>query len=231
LRLPPSVRDDRGRTAVDFHFDQPASPADLGVSSDARRLGLHLRSLTLDRSIDAIRLEETDRLLAVGQAVSFITGSDAERFLGDGWSELEPTGVWTIGHKARIIFQLPADAGNDLELVLDSHAYLEPRHPALEVVFRNNNERLGVQLFRHGVKGRVVTIPLTGPVVDTHGRVVVEIEIDDPARPIELGTGSDTRLLGLHLKGLMVRRTGARGRLDTAQHRLRRAIPTRFSGD
>ena len=48
LRLPPSVRDERGRTVLDFHLDQPARPVDLGMSSDARRLGLHLRSLTLD---------------------------------------------------------------------------------------------------------------------------------------------------------------------------------------
>src|SRR5207344_2016001 len=29
LRVPPSVRDERGRTALDFHFDEPARPVDL----------------------------------------------------------------------------------------------------------------------------------------------------------------------------------------------------------
>ena len=105
-----------------------------------------------------------------------------------------------------------------------------PGHPVLEVVFTAHNERLGARLFRHGVKNRVVPIPLTGAVVDANGRVVVDIEIDHPVSPKELGTGSDTRLLGLHLKWLMVRRTGVRGRWDTGQHRLRRADPRRLAG-
>jgi hypothetical protein len=233
LRLPPSVRDDRGRVVVDFHLDEPASPFDLGMSSDERRLGLHLNSLTFgepDGRIDAIRVEAVDRSLAVGQAVSFIAGSDAKRFLGDGWSGLEPTGVWTNGHRARIILQLPAEAGTDLELVLGSHAYITPGHPVLEVVFTARNERLGARLFRHGVRSRVVpiplTIPLTGAVVDTQGRVVLDIEIDHPVSPKELGVGSDARLLGLHLKWLMIRRTGMRGHWDAVQHRLRRAKST-----
>jgi hypothetical protein len=181
--------------------------------------------------IDAIRLEEVDRSLGVGQAVSFIEGSDAERFLGDGWSGLESTGVWTIGLRARISFRLPADAGTDLELVLGSYAYVAPGHPVVEVVFTARNERLGARLRRHGVRNRVVSIPLTGAVVDTQGRVVVDIEIDHPVSPNELGTGSDTRLLGLHLKWLMVRRTGLRGLWDAVQRRLRRANPRRRAGE
>jgi hypothetical protein len=177
--------------------------------------------------VDAIRLEEVDRSLGVGQAVSFVEGSDAERFLGDGWSGLEPTGVWTLGHRARISFQLPADAGTELELVLGSHAYVTPERPVLDVVFSARNEQLAARRFRHGVRNHVVTIPMTGAVVDTQGRVVVDIEIEHPVSPEELGTGSDTRPLGLHLKWLMVRRTGVRGHWDALQHRLRRAIPTR----
>ncbi len=229
LRLPPSVRDDKGRTVVDFRFDQPARPVDLGISSDARRLGLHLQSLTLALCIDANGLGEVDTSLAVGKAVSFIHGSGTERFLGDGWSGLEPTGVWTLGAKARISFQLPADAGTDLELVLDSYAYVSPGHPVLEVAFTAGNERLGTQLFRHGMKNRVVSIPLTHAVADASGRVVVDVEIDHPVSPNELGKGSDTRLLGLHLKWLMVRRTGVRGHWDAVQHRLRR-VDQRRSG-
>jgi hypothetical protein len=226
LRLPPSVRDDTGRTVVDFQIHEPARPVDLGVSSDPRRLGLHLNSLIFG---------DIDRSLAVDQTVSFIEGSDSQRFLGGGWSELEPTGVWTISHRARIIFQLPADAGTDLELVLGSHAYITPGHPVLEVVFAARNERLGARVFRRGVRNRFphipLTIPLTGAVMDTQGRVVVDIEIDQPVSPKELGMGNDTRLLGLHLKWLMVRRTGVRGHWNAVQHRLRRANPRRRAGE
>jgi hypothetical protein len=364
LRLPPSVRDERGRAVVDFRLDEPARPVDLGLGSDARRLGLHLRSLMLDgrltvrvgeltefaqqtglsgfgdgwaflhdegiwtrgyRSdlalalsgtsdaeyrlvlsvvgahapfegtrtlellvngelasvrpltssdcvftwrvdlpahvvaggkasvtlvaseyqsagaldagadlrkrwlhVDAIGLEEVDRSLGVGQVVAFIEGSGAERFLGSGWSALEPTGVWTIADRARVMFRLPADAGRGLELVLGSHAYVAPGHPALGVAFTGRDGRLVTRLFRHGVKSRPVPIPLTGAVVGAHGRVVVDIEIDHPVSPKELGTGADTRPLGLYLKWLTVRRTGARGRWDAVQRRLRRATRQRI---
>ena len=226
LRLPPSVRDENGGTVVDFHLHDPASPFDMGVSSDPRRLGLHLNSLTLG---------EVDRSLAVGQAVSFIEGSDSERFLGVGWSELEPTGVWTIAHRAKIILQLPADAGTDLELVLGSHAYITPGHPELDVVLTSRNERLGARRFRRGVRNRFVPIeliiPLTSAVVDTEGRVVVDVEIGQPVSPQELGLSGDTRLLGLHLKWLMVRRAGGRRHWDAVRSRLRRANPRRRAGE
>ena len=50
LRVPPSVRDESGRTVLEFRLDQPARPVDLGLSSDGRRLGLHLNALTLNGS-------------------------------------------------------------------------------------------------------------------------------------------------------------------------------------
>ncbi len=360
LHLPVSVRDETGRTVLDLRIDEPARPVDLGMSPDTRRLGLFLRSLTLDGRlavhtgettefaqladlrgfgdgwdfshregfwttghrtdlaltlaaasnaehrlllsigsaqppiegtrdlellvngvqasvrpltsndsvftwrvdlpaqvvvdgaarltvvsstyqptvtvspdadieergirIDAIRLEQVDRSVGLGQAVSFIEGSDAERLLGDGWSGLEPSGVWTIGESARVVVQLPADAGTDLELVLGADAFVTQGHPVLDVVLTAGTERLGTQRFRHGVKNRVVSIPLMRAAVDAQGRVAIDIGIGHPVSPKELGTGSDTRPLGLHLKWLMVRRTGVRGQWDTLQHRLRLAI-------
>ncbi len=66
-----------GRTVLDFHLDAPASPVDLGMSSDARRLGLHLRSLALG---------EADHSVQPRQPVGFGEGTDGERLLAGGWS-------------------------------------------------------------------------------------------------------------------------------------------------
>jgi hypothetical protein len=159
--------------------------------------------------------------LTVGRPISFVDGSDAERFLGNGWSGLEPTGVWTIGNSATIIFELPVDVGNDLDLVLGSHAFVTPAHPELTVVFTSRAERLETR-FRDAMRRRVLRIPLAR-VIDTQRRVVVNIEIDQPASPRELGLSDDSRLLGLRLEWLIVGRTGVRGRWDTIQRRLRRA--------
>ena len=47
--LPESVKDDTGRAVVELRLHDPASPLDLGLSNDSRRLGLHLRSLTVEQ--------------------------------------------------------------------------------------------------------------------------------------------------------------------------------------
>jgi hypothetical protein len=59
--VPPDVRGPAGRTVVELGFRDPASPADLGLGDDARRLGVQLRWLLLRRStwrataLDAVR--------------------------------------------------------------------------------------------------------------------------------------------------------------------------------
>jgi hypothetical protein len=231
VRVPESVRDEFGRTVLDFHFDQPARPVDLGMSADERRLGLHLGSLTLEPPTEPITPDHVDRSLPIGRPVSFVQGSGAERLLGDGWSGLERTGVWTIAHAATISFQLPADAGADLELVLAAHAHVTPRNPELGLVVSAGGQRLRALQFRHGVKSPVVSVPLDRAVVNGEGLVVVELGIDHPVSPKELGTGIDARPLGLHLQSLMVRRTGVRGQWDMLQHQLRRADPRRRASD
>jgi len=48
LRLPPSDGGRSSRTVLDLHLDAPARPFDVRVNEDTRRLGLHLRTLTLE---------------------------------------------------------------------------------------------------------------------------------------------------------------------------------------
>lgn len=45
--LPESVRDETGRAVLELRLHDPASPLELGLSDDSRRLGLHLRSLAV----------------------------------------------------------------------------------------------------------------------------------------------------------------------------------------
>jgi hypothetical protein len=45
--VPATARDESGRAVVELHLRDPASPADLGLSDDSRRLGLRLRSLAV----------------------------------------------------------------------------------------------------------------------------------------------------------------------------------------
>ncbi len=123
LRLPPSVRDERGRTVLDFRFEDPARPVDLGVSSDARRLGLYLRSLTLG---------DLDHSVEPRQPV-VCEGTDGERLLAGGWSLPDATGVWTDGDCARLVLELKAEPQSEAVLVLDVDPFVTPEHAELTV--------------------------------------------------------------------------------------------------
>ncbi len=77
-----------------FVIDEPKSPAEAGWSDDDRRLGIRLQ---------AVALEEVDRSVRPGERIVFSEGSGTERLLGEGWSFLEPTGVWTDGERASLV--------------------------------------------------------------------------------------------------------------------------------
>jgi hypothetical protein len=47
VTVPALMRGDSDQVVLELHLRDPASPRDLGLSDDARRLGLHLRSLTV----------------------------------------------------------------------------------------------------------------------------------------------------------------------------------------
>jgi hypothetical protein len=220
VELPPHVVA-AGRADLTITADEPHTPRSVGWSPDERPLGFHLHSMALAVD-DAITQDEADRSVEVHRPVSFAEGSGGERFLGEGWSAPEPTGVWTIGEKATILLQLPKDIRTNLDVILRGHAYVSAEHPEVEIVFSACGERLGARVFGHGMKRRFLRLPLAGALRDAQGRIAVDIDVDRPASPEELGTGSDPRLLGFHLQWLVVCRTGVRGRWNAVHRRLRR---------
>jgi hypothetical protein len=197
VRLPasPAVS---GATQLTFIIDEPHSPVALGWTSDDRRqLGIHIRSLALG---------EVDHSVRLGESVVFAEGSNAERFLGDGWSVLEPTGVWTIGAHACLFLQLTDAASADVEVILDVAPFLTAGHPQLEVVVSAQEQPVGARVFRYGEDHPSLHFNLPGGLVDQEGRVVLDLRLRDPARPVDLGVGADRRRLGLHLKSLTIRK-------------------------
>jgi hypothetical protein len=47
VRLPAELIDEEGRATLELRLFEPARPVDMGLSEDARRLGVHLRSLAI----------------------------------------------------------------------------------------------------------------------------------------------------------------------------------------
>jgi hypothetical protein len=189
-----------------------------GSPPNGRRIGV---------LIQGVRLDEVNRTLRMGEDVAFVAGSGSERLLGDGWSMLEPTGVWTVDEQATLALELPDIAPAEAELVLAVTAFVTEDHPSLDVQFAAGGKQLASRVFRHGEADQTVHIPLAGGLASQHGRLILDLRLRDPMRPVDLGLGSDPRRLGLQLRWLGVRTLGSRGisqgRLEPVR-RLRRRV-------
>jgi hypothetical protein len=192
-----------GDVDLTLMIEEPRSPLELGWSGDDRRLGLFLRALTV---------KKVDRSLQSEQRIVFTEGSGAERLLGEGWSALEPTGVWTDGETASLVLK-PDTRSEDVELVLSVDAFVTSDHPELKVEVSARGEQLGARVFRHrrggyrlGRAHRPLRVVLPASARDEQGRAILELRLRDPASPLELGLSDDSRRLGLQLRSLTARK-------------------------
>jgi hypothetical protein len=197
VELPAPVPAD-GDLDLTFEIEELSSPLELGWSDDDRRLGILLHS---------VALEEVDRSVRPGEKIVFTKGSGAERFMREGWSALEPTGVWTDGERASLVLRLRDVQPADAELVLAVSAFVTPDHPELIVEVSAFDKQLAARVFRHGEAQRLLRVPFPAAAGVAQGvRTPFELHLSDPARPVDLGLGNDARRLGLHLEWLMVRK-------------------------
>jgi hypothetical protein len=183
--------------------EDPCSPRDLGWSTDVRRLGILLQAITL---------EQVDRLVALSEEVEFCEGSGGERLLGDGWSPVDPTGVWTAAETARLMFRLAEVGSSGVDVVLDCLPFVTAEHCRLEVEVFAREECLAGQTFRYGATAAALYVHLPSAMMDSERYVCLDIRLRDPARPVDLGLGRDSRRLGLHLRSLTVRERAGEGR-------------------
>ena len=86
-------------------------------------------------------------------------------------------------------------------------------HPELKVEVSALDEQLAGRVFRHGEAQRLLRMPWPAAAHDEAGRMVFQLHLSDPARPVDLGLGDDPRRLGLYLEWLMVRKRTWHGKL------------------
>jgi hypothetical protein len=189
-----------GKVDLTLMIEEPSSPHELGWSEDDRQLGLLLRTVVV---------EEVDRGVRLGDEIVFSEGSGAERLLGDGWSAIEPSGVWTDGERASLVLKpTPAPLGS-IELVLAVDPFVTPDHPELNVEVFAGGVKRGAEVFRHRrpalLQERRLRVVLPASASDGMGRIVVELRLQDPVSPHDLGLSDDARRLGLRLRSLSVR--------------------------
>ena len=175
--------------------EEPRSPLDLGWSEDDRDLGIHVRSLAV---------EQVDNRVRVGEKIVFSDESGAGRLLGQGWSTVEPEGVWTVAEEARLKLRLTGGARPGQQLFLEATPFVTRAHSSLEVEVWARNERIAVHTFHRRIPTRRLRIPLASDLINTESPVPIDLRLRNGARPIDLGVSTDPRLLGLQLRSLKI---------------------------
>ncbi|AXI60344.1 hypothetical protein DLD99_07650 [Pseudomonas kribbensis] len=135
-----------------------------------------------------------------GQTLTFNYRS---RQLANGWSTAENWGTWTEGRQAKIEMRLLPQARS---IVLDTLAFIMPKHPSQRVIVSLNGEQvLSTSLTQF--QGNRLEIPISASLSQSlahDDRLDIELQLPDAISPQQLGINDDSRVMGMGLKTLTV---------------------------
>ena len=165
--------------SIDFIPVKPVSPAELGLSSDTRRLGI---------AISAIDISPLQGTSVLGIPLSDLGGTL------EGFSDAESWGRWTDGEVARVHFPDPLQ--RRVSVLLWAMAF--GPNVGQPVRFSISGSERTAELAAHMAPVRLdfVDVP--------PGSSSLEILIPAPTSPQQLGLSADRRRLGVGLAALAV---------------------------
>ncbi len=178
---------------LEFVNHDPLSPRQLGLSSDARQVGLALHTLKLEAETPAGRPG-----YVLGQQIDFHRGGNAAAFEDGGWCVPEPEGTWTLGAHSILELNLGSAPKTDLMLQIEAHAFAPAERPEFIDTLWVNDKKIADWRITgsEGVIKRRVRLPRS----ICPSRVVrVELVNHDPRSPADLGLSIDGRKIGLAL--------------------------------
>ncbi len=176
-----------------FTPDGSKSPKEVSGANDTRKLSF---------AISGIRLGLFRFQPGVTVPVN-LTQQDLS-FLGNGWSSPETWGTWTEGNRAglRIRSEVPLRAG--IRIVMNARGHIEANHPGVDLSFSVNGCHAGdYPIRKQGFHDFAIDVP-EAALQRNNRELALEITIDNPASPLELGLSEDSRKLGLGLRSIRV---------------------------
>lgn len=126
---------------------------------------------------------------AVGTQLTFGTAGSSNAALRDGWSHIEPWGVWSDGPSA--VMEIPVGALSTT-LQITANSLTSPSHPRQRVIVHINGSKAAQQLSLQGSQSFSLHLP-----ANHHGKVTISFEFPDAISPAELGMGGDSRKLAI----------------------------------
>jgi hypothetical protein len=143
-----------------------------------------------------------------GEQVDFRQGGNSTHFDLKGWSGQENWGTWTEGSKAslKLPFAVAAlPAGQDVQLTIEASAFGSPKHPRQTVRVIVNDEDMGDFSFQAADGPQTLAVKIPRRTAVKQYPIAIVLDLDDATSPEALGLSQDPRMLGLGVRGMMLK--------------------------
>ncbi|MGH7049096.1 MAG: DUF7024 domain-containing protein [Acetobacteraceae bacterium] len=142
-----------------------------------------------------------DPELVLGRPYHFALGGGGNGFIGDGFSDPEAWGRWTDARRAFLFFRLAAVPAGPIVLTLRALSFSAAHDQRQQIAVAANGRSCGRFVLSRTATEARVSCP-QGAL--RAGDNTLLFTIGRPARPIDLGLGTDRRHLGLGLEQLTI---------------------------
>jgi hypothetical protein len=181
-------------------------PPEVPGNGDPRKLTFMIRGLKEARFTTDSGFAKQAPPLHAEERIEFAQGRSGTNYLLDGWSEPEPWGVWSDGPEASIKVPINGNAKEINTISLEVNALVGPQHQEQPVDLWLDGEK--VQSFcLKAYSDNLMEIQIPEVAQKTgamRGYHLLRFSILNPARPVDIGMGLDSRNLGIGLKALVL---------------------------
>jgi glycosyltransferase involved in cell wall biosynthesis len=139
------------------------------------------------------------RAIADGRALNFLDPGSFSRVFKDGWADVDGEGIWSLGARSRIAFELERPA-RKIEITLELLASAVPGHEQTFLVVANTRRVASWTFSASKRVTKTIRVVLTVP----RRRFVLRLCHANAMSPFDLGVNDDRRPLGLHVFSLRV---------------------------
>jgi hypothetical protein len=186
--LPHNLLKKNENNVINLNLPDSRSPKELGMSGDARILGIALRDVKITKN----------SFLPPRDSVTInFAGSVPTEYIGSGWSTTEATHTWTLGNRAEIILPPLHKRSLAMQIEAGTPFGLSQR---VEVIL--NGYKVGTFTATDPTY-KLYSLNLPGSYLKDDGLNKVSLLLPDAISPINFGH-SDKRILGLAIKALRI---------------------------
>lgn len=186
-----------GELNLRFELPDAKSPKEVGLSEDARTLGLFMKELSIRQGHSDV-IDQVTEKYELGTVLIFSnTINTAKNYCLNGFSEAEDVFTWTDSSTANMAFLISDEELSDMLLEYTCAPFNGNQHV---ILYANDQKIADYNLTIEETK------EITIPAECVKGRELqLRFELPDAKSPKELGMSEDARTLGLAMKKLSVK--------------------------